>query len=163
MIGDTLGSVGVITSSLLIHYFHYTMADAICSLCISFLIVMFVLPLIKDTSHILLNGFPEPKENSLRDCLLKVASLEGVVSYRLPRFWQQSETEMAGVLCVTVKKGADSQRVLNAVSAILKDKRSGLGVAHLAVQIELEGGSLIETGVRSKHSDSSSSSSPIYV
>jgi zinc transporter 5/7 len=50
ILADTLGSVGVIISSTLIHYFHIYIADAVASIVISVLIVMSVIPLVKASS-----------------------------------------------------------------------------------------------------------------
>merc|ERR1712032_744303 len=58
ILADTLGSVGVIVSSLLIHYFDLTIADALCSVFIALLIFLTVYPLIQSTSKILLQETP---------------------------------------------------------------------------------------------------------
>lgn len=58
ILADTLGSVGVIFSSLLIHWFQWYRADAICSIMISVLIVLSVIPLLKASCKILLQVTP---------------------------------------------------------------------------------------------------------
>jgi len=67
-----MGSVGVIVSSTLIYYFDWTIADAICSLCISALIVVSVIPLLRHTSASLLQRIPFSAELAIRKCLQKV-------------------------------------------------------------------------------------------
>ena len=47
VLADTLGSVGVIISSLLIHYYNIYIADAIASITISVLVVLSVIPLLR--------------------------------------------------------------------------------------------------------------------
>mmetsp|Transcript_8449 Transcript_8449/g.1159 ORF Transcript_8449/g.1159 Transcript_8449/m.1159 type:complete len:82 (+) Transcript_8449:1199-1444(+) len=46
VLADTLGSVGVIVSSLCIHFWELHISDPICSLVISMLIFMSVIPLL---------------------------------------------------------------------------------------------------------------------
>ena len=67
-----MGSVGVIISSLLIENFGWNIADPICSLFIATMILLSVLPLLKDTSVILLLRSPLDMEKSLGDILQKV-------------------------------------------------------------------------------------------
>lgn len=49
-----MGSIGVIVSSVLIHNYNLLIADPICSMVIAALIVVSVVPLLKETSKILL-------------------------------------------------------------------------------------------------------------
>ena len=58
VVADTLGSVGVIVSSLLIETFGWNIADPICSLFIATLILLSVVPLLKETAVILLLRTP---------------------------------------------------------------------------------------------------------
>lgn len=58
VLADTMGSVGVIVSSLLIQQFGLFIADPICSLFIAVLILISVLPLLKDSAEILLLATP---------------------------------------------------------------------------------------------------------
>ena len=54
ILADTLGSVGVIISSLMIQYYGWLIADPICSLFIAILVFMSVIPLLRDSTHALL-------------------------------------------------------------------------------------------------------------
>lgn len=54
VLADTLGSVGVIISSLMVKYWGWHLADPICSLFISILILLSVAPLAKDSAMVLL-------------------------------------------------------------------------------------------------------------
>lgn len=58
VLADTMGSIGVIISSLLIQQFGWLVADPICSLFISILIFISVLPLLKDSADVLLLATP---------------------------------------------------------------------------------------------------------
>ena len=58
VLADTMGSVGVIISSVLIQQFGWYIADPVCSLFIASLILISVLPLLKDSAEILLLATP---------------------------------------------------------------------------------------------------------
>jgi hypothetical protein len=73
VLADTLGSVGVIISSLLIENFGWNIADPICSLFIATMILLSVFPLLKETSCILLLRCPSDMENDISEALNKVS------------------------------------------------------------------------------------------
>ncbi|KAK2153606.1 hypothetical protein LSH36_291g03057 [Paralvinella palmiformis] len=75
VLADTLGSVGVIVSTLLIENFGWKIADPLCSVFIAFLIFISVIPLVKETSLILLLRTPEELQKHLAVTLRKVTSL----------------------------------------------------------------------------------------
>ena len=58
VLADTMGSVGVIMSSLLIQQFGWYIADPICSLFIAILILISVFPLLRESAEILLLATP---------------------------------------------------------------------------------------------------------
>jgi len=72
VLADTLGSVGVILSTLLIQTFGWNIADPICSLFIASLIFISVLPLVKETALILLLRTPEELQRPLAGIFHKV-------------------------------------------------------------------------------------------
>jgi zinc transporter 5/7 len=68
---DTLGSVGVIISTLLIQFFGWTGFDPIASLFIAVLIAMSVIPLVVDTGRILALDVGD-RERCIRRALAEV-------------------------------------------------------------------------------------------
>lgn len=74
ILADTLGSVGVIVSSLLMQMFGWMIADPICSMFIALLIIISVLPLIKDSIMILMQRQPYALDNALPQCYQKVSN-----------------------------------------------------------------------------------------
>ena len=72
VLADTLGSVGVIVSTLLIENFGWKIADPLCSVFIALLIFVSVIPLVKETSLILLLRTPEELQKHLALTLRKV-------------------------------------------------------------------------------------------
>jgi len=69
---DTLGSVGVIVSSVLIEQFGWYIADPICSIFIAVLIFVSVLPLLKNAAVVLLLRTPVKVQDELPAALNKV-------------------------------------------------------------------------------------------
>ena len=72
ILADTLGSVGVIISTVLIENFGWNIADPICSLFIAAMILLSVLPLLKETSMILLLRSPDADDIDVNHVLQKV-------------------------------------------------------------------------------------------
>ena len=72
VMADTLGSVGVIISTLLIQQFGFQRADPICSLFIAILIFASVLPLLKESALVLSLRTPEALQDQLAVALKKV-------------------------------------------------------------------------------------------
>lgn len=134
ILADTLGSIGVISSSLLIEHFDYYIADPICSLFISVLIFLSVLPLLKHSSLVLLLRVPRKIEKEIFTALNKVMSIDGVLSYSDQHFWQHSAVIKAGTIHVQVRPDASEQKIINQIQTIFKD----IGFVNFTVQVEKE-------------------------
>lgn len=76
VLADTLGSVGVIISTILIRQFGWLIADPICSLFIALLIFFSVIPLLKDACEVLLLRTPPENEKDLNSALEKVRGVK---------------------------------------------------------------------------------------
>lgn len=134
VLADTLGSVGVIISSLLIRQFGWLIADPICSLLIAVLIFLSVIPLMKDACQLLLLRTPPEHEKQLSSALNKIQKIEGIISFRDPHFWRHSTSIVGGTIHVQVMPDVVEQRIIQQVTAALKDA----GVNNLSVQVEKE-------------------------
>uniref|UniRef100_A0A671SXZ7 Zinc transporter n=1 Tax=Sinocyclocheilus anshuiensis TaxID=1608454 RepID=A0A671SXZ7_9TELE len=134
VLADTLGSVGVIISTILIRQFGWLIADPICSLFIATLIFLSVIPLLKDACEVLLLRTPPQHEKDLNFALEKIQKIEGVLSYRDPHFWRHSASVIAGTIHLQLMSDVVEQRVIQQVSAVLKDA----GVNNLTIQLEKE-------------------------
>jgi len=137
ILADTLGSVGVIISSLLIQVYNVTSADAICSIVISLLIIGSTGPLLTSTLHILLTRTPQAKQAAIAAALSSIAALPGVTAVRSSHFWLFSDSDLIATLSLTAAPGTDEQQLLLRVNDLLKGKR--VGVNNLTVQIERDG------------------------
>ncbi|OXB63330.1 hypothetical protein ASZ78_015665 [Callipepla squamata] len=66
--------------------------------------------------------------------MLTIQKIDGVISYRDPHFWCHSASVVAGTIHVQVVSDVMEQRIVQQVTAILKDA----GVNNLTVQVEKE-------------------------
>ncbi|OCU02450.1 zinc transporter 5 [Xenopus laevis] len=134
VLADTLGSVGVIVSTILIRQFGWLIADPLCSLFISVLIFASVLPLLNDACQVILLRIPQETEKGVNIALEKISNIDGLISYRDPHFWRHSASLVAGTIHVQVMSDVVEQRIIQQVTSILKDA----GVNNLTVQVEKE-------------------------
>lgn len=87
ILADTLGSAGVVVSTLLTSWFHSNIFDPIASLFIAVMIFVSAIPLIKSSASNLLLSLDDKKDEMMRDILSQVSTTPGVASYTTPRFW----------------------------------------------------------------------------
>lgn len=147
---DTLGSVGVIISTILIELYGWTGFDPIASLFIAVLIAGSVIPLVIDTGKVLCLDIGE-KEKNVQDALHELSNVEGVASYSEARFWPKDSAAVVGTIHVRLTPSASSydptgphsvkktsytnvDRVIDRVDRLLKSKIPGLD--DLSIQVE---------------------------
>nr|CAD7263497.1 unnamed protein product [Timema shepardi] len=111
ILADTLGSVGVIVSAVLMQMFGWMIADPICSMFIALLIAISVLALIKDSVLILMQRQPAALDGVLPQCYQKVACLAGVYSIQEPHFWTLCSDVYVGAVKLEVSKEADHKYI----------------------------------------------------
>ncbi|CAI4058503.1 metal cation transporter MSC2 SKDI_04G4240 [Saccharomyces kudriavzevii IFO 1802] len=87
ILADTLGSVGVVISTLLIKLTHWPIFDPIASLLIGSLILLSALPLLKSTSANILLKLDDKKHNVVKSALNQISTTPGITGYTTPRFW----------------------------------------------------------------------------
>ncbi|GAB1197670.1 hypothetical protein APSETT444_006972 [Aspergillus pseudonomiae] len=87
ILADTLGSVAVVISTILVHYSGWSGYDPIASCMIAILIFASAVPLVSSTAKKLLLTLPADVEYNVRETLAGVSTLRGVVGYTVPKFW----------------------------------------------------------------------------
>lgn len=87
ILADTLGSVAVVISTILVHYSGWPGYDPLASCFIAILIFASAVPLVSSTAKTLLLTLPADTEYNLRETLAGVSTLRGVVGYTVPKFW----------------------------------------------------------------------------
>ncbi|RZF38288.1 hypothetical protein LSTR_LSTR009011 [Laodelphax striatellus] len=132
ILADTLGSVGVIISAVLMQMFGWMIADPICSMFIAILIGLSVLSLIKESVMILMQRQPVSLDVVLPQCYQKVMQLPGVYSIQEPHFWTLCSDFYVGAIKLEVTESADPKYVVSHTQMIF----TAAGVRQLYVQLD---------------------------
>ncbi|KXS21706.1 cation efflux protein [Gonapodya prolifera JEL478] len=132
VLADTMGSVGVVASALMIRWFGWTWADPICSIAISLLIVASVYPLLIRSSLVLLQRVPAALDGRVAELGPRIVSVTGVVGYSPPHVWELSSGHIVGTVKVQITDAADWQAVIDGVGQVLRD----VGCRDVVVQVE---------------------------
>ena len=120
IIGDTLGSVNVIISGLLIKFLtpdERFLADPICSLVIVIIILINVVPLIKISSSILLQKVP--KSLDLEVIRQSLSSIEGVLKIHDFHVWQLDDQRIVGSFHVHLLYESDFSLICKKMEEIM--------------------------------------------
>jgi len=136
VLADTLGSVAVVFSTILIHYTGWAGFDPLASCLIAILIFASAIPLVTSSAKRLLLAVPEDTEFDLREALAGVGSLKGVIGVQVPRFWmgEGEEGGIQGVMHIVVGRGSEADEVRERAVKYLQER--GMDVL---VQVEREG------------------------
>lgn len=132
ILADTLGSVGVIISSLLIRFFDWHIADPICSLIIACLITLSVIPLLRDSGAILMQRQPQELDHLLPDVYKKISQIEGVISVQSPHFWTLCSEKYVGAIRIEAKLNYDPRYLLSTIKSLFLQ----IGVQDIYIQID---------------------------
>uniref|UniRef100_A0A8C4S594 Zinc transporter n=1 Tax=Erpetoichthys calabaricus TaxID=27687 RepID=A0A8C4S594_ERPCA len=133
IVADTLGSIGVIISALLMQKYDLMIADPICSMLIALLIGVSVVPLLKESIGILMQRTPPSLDYHLPECYQRVQQLQGVYHLQEPHFWTLCTDVYIGTLKLVVAPDADARWILSQTHNIFTQ----VGVRQLYVQIEV--------------------------
>ncbi|PPQ63373.1 hypothetical protein CVT24_005638 [Panaeolus cyanescens] len=153
VMADTLGSVGVIISTLLIQWYGWTGFDPIASLFIAALIAASVFPLVMDTGKVLALDVAH-RDVDIQAALAELSTIEGLQSYTQARFWPKDSSAVIGSIHIQLQPSAASHdpagphgrrpghaptytridRVVERVDALLRSKISGL--EELSIQVD---------------------------
>lgn len=132
VLADTMGSVGVVISTLLIKYKGWLVADPACSIFISILIISSVIPLLRNSAEILLQRVPRAHEQDLKKAVNDVMKIKGIHGIQNLHFWSLTNKEIVGTLHLHVSAETDKASLKAHVSHIFQDA----GIEDLTVQVE---------------------------
>ncbi|KAJ4747621.1 zinc transporter-like protein [Rhynchospora pubera] len=135
VLADTMGSVGVVISTLLIKYKGWLVADPICSVFISIMIISSVLPLLRNSAEILLQRVPRNHGKELKRALDDALHVKGVCGVHNMHVWSFTNTDIVGTFHLCVSEEKDKVSVLEHASEIFRDA----GLKDLTIQIESVG------------------------
>ncbi|KAI8639692.1 cation efflux family-domain-containing protein [Parasitella parasitica] len=133
VLGDALGNVGVIASALFIWLTPFEWRfyfDPLVSTLITIIIFMSAIPLVRQTSFILLQGVPNSVPiGDVNDALLK---LEGVISVHELHVWQLNDTKLIASLHVLLKSRQGYMILASEIRRVLH----GYGIHSATIQPE---------------------------
>ncbi|KAH8093723.1 cation efflux family-domain-containing protein [Cristinia sonorae] len=121
VMADTLGSVGVIISTLLIQFYGWTGFDPIASLFIAILIAASVVPLIADTGKVLLLDITG-EEHGLRRAVDEIEHMQGVTLHS-SIVWPKNDSGTVGSVHIQLGEsgGPRLYQILDQIEHCLKD------------------------------------------
>ncbi|XP_061367088.1 uncharacterized protein LOC133310209 isoform X1 [Gastrolobium bilobum] len=132
VLADTLGSVGVVISTLLIEYKGWLVADPACSIFISILIISSVIPLLRNSAEILLQRVPRVHGHELKDALNNVLKIRGVYGIQKFHLWSFTNTDVVGTLHLHISTDSDKTSTKSQVSHLLHNA----GIKDLTLEVE---------------------------
>ncbi|XP_037619115.1 zinc transporter 7 isoform X2 [Sebastes umbrosus] len=131
IIADTLGSVGVIISALLMQRYDLMIADPICSMLIALLIGVSVVPLLRESIGILMQRTPPSLDLALPECYQRVQQLQGVYNLQEPHFWTLCTDVYIGTLKLLVAPDADPRWILSQTHHIFTQVPERITPSHI--------------------------------
>jgi len=133
VIGDLLGSVAAITAGVIIYYSGWMPIDPILSVFVALLILRSAWFVIKQSSHILLEGTPDNVDiSNLKDSLCE--AVPGVIDVHHVHLWSLTPSRPIITMHVTIEENCQYTTLLKNVKYVLK---KNYGIDHSTVQIEM--------------------------
>jgi len=132
ILADTLGSVGVIVSAILMQMFGWMIADPVCSIFIAILIGLSVGSLVADSMAVLMQRSPKELDHSLPEAYQKVMQLEGVQAVHETHFWTLCTNYYCGGLKLEVLSNADAKYIVSHTQMIFRS----INVTQLYVHLD---------------------------
>lgn len=130
MAADTLVSVGVVISGIVITHTGWFIIDPIISIVIALVILISTWELLRDSMRLALDGVPEGIEVEEVSQLMR--STEHVTDVHHLHIWAMSTTENALTAHVVI----DDERQTSSVRKALKEALNDHGITHATIEIE---------------------------
>ena len=130
---DTISSVAVIASGIIIYFTHYYVLDLIVSFIIAIMIFFSGLEVIKKGIHIFMQGVPEGID--FETVYKSIEGMEGVKSAHHLHIWSVNSNDifLSCHLCINREFEMDSDNLIKKVNSMLKNDYD---IDHTALQIE---------------------------
>ncbi len=132
VLGDLLGSIGVIAAAIIIMIWHFYLADPVVSMLIGVMILPRTWRLLSECTNILMEGTPEHIDlDNLHGAICQV---EGVLDVHDIHVWTITSglDAMSGHLCID--RNSPPEKVLAEVTRIAQEE---FGLHHTTIQVEL--------------------------
>jgi len=132
VLGDLLGSIGVILAGLIIKFTGWLYADPLISIVIATLILISSIRLLKETLHILMEGTPKHIEPT--NVTKEIMSLnENIINVHDLHIWSLNESKLILTCHIVIKEMSKSQEIIKQVRSFLVEK---FNIEHSTLQIE---------------------------
>lgn len=132
VLGDLLGSVAALAAGLIIHFSDWLLADPLLSILVALLMLRSGWPVLKQSTHMLLEGTPAHLDTEALAQRL-VAALPGIASVHHLHAWSLNDRETVITLHARLHESADADAQRQAIQQLLHDE---FGIQHSTVQIE---------------------------
>ena len=130
---DMLGSLGVIAAAIAIYLTGYNWIDPIVAIAIGLWVLPRTWTLLRDTTHILLQGIPRGFDlNAIRAAMGEVAGVTGVHDLHL---WSVAGDDASLTAHVALEEGSDAETIRRAVTELLEAR---FNIHHATIQTETE-------------------------
>jgi cobalt-zinc-cadmium efflux system protein len=134
VLSDTLGSIGVIAASVIVLTTGWYLADPIIGAAIGLFIIPRTWTLLKDATHILMEGVPERIDvPALESAMLTVA---GVLAVHDLHVWTLTSGWDSLSAHITIEDGTQQRRILIDLHRLLKQ---AFQIEHVTLQLEEKG------------------------
>lgn len=134
MLADTLVSVAVVLSGLVIKYTGFTLIDPILSLVVATVILITAWKLLAESFRMSIDAVPDNID--VDEICRTIASEEGVLGVHHIHIWSISTTEVALTAHIVLEKLDGSESLVCDIKAHLKEK----GVQHSTIEVETKSG-----------------------
>lgn len=130
MLADTLVSVGVVVSGIIINYTGWTIVDPIIGLVIAIVILVSTWSLLSESLRMSTDAVPEGFD--VDDISQKIENLDGVLNVHHMHIWAISTTETALTCHIVIHEAS----MLEEVTDRVKEMLDGIGIHHSTLELE---------------------------
>ena len=141
VLGDALGSVGVIVAAVIIQTTGVTVADPLISAAIGLFILPRTWGLLRQAVHILMEGVPPHLDLGKVEAAMRAA--HGVRTVHDLHVWTLTSGKEAMSAHVLVEDLADGQHILGDLQQLLRER---FGIEHVTIQLESDRSPLVQIG-----------------
>ena len=130
MLADTLVSVGVVVSGIIINYTGWTVVDPIIGLVIAVVILVSTWDLLSESLRMSTDAVPEGFDAD--DIQNRISALDGVINVHHMHIWAISTTETALTCHIVIPEAS----MLEEVTDRVKEMLDGIGIHHSTLELE---------------------------
>lgn len=134
ILSDTLSSVGVVISGVLIYFFNWYVADPITSIAIALLVICTAINLVLETLNVLMEHAPSHIDP--REVKQAIQTVKNATKVHDLHIWSITQGQEALSVHVVIKPGGNHAKLLEDIEDLLLDK---FGITRTTIQIENEG------------------------